>query len=292
MKNQTFGIEIETTGLSRKTVAEIIAKHYGTDAYYIGTGYDTYGAKTTDGREWKCMKDSSIINTGSGVCEIVSPILTYSDMEDLQQIVRDVREAGAKSSPRFKCGIHIHIGAQNHTVQSLKNLVNFMSSYQDIIYKAVKVDPYREDYCKKLSSVLIDKFNERGLDSIAKCETAWYGKGNEAYHKSQHYSNTRYYGLNLHSVFTKGTVEFRLFNGTLHAGEIRAYVVLCLAMSQFALDKKSVRRSKKNNLNDKYAMYNMLWSIGVVGDEFKNCREHLMKHLSGSLKTTERRVNG
>ena len=141
MKNQTFGIEIETTGLSRKTVAEIIATYFGTDAYYIGTCYDTYAAADSQGRVWKCMSDSSIVVTGHGVCEIVSPILTYEDMNDLQEIVRLVRRAGAKSSARFRCGIHIHIGAQNHTIQSLKNLVNYMSSYQDVIYKALQVDP-------------------------------------------------------------------------------------------------------------------------------------------------------
>jgi hypothetical protein len=282
MKNQTFGIEIETTGLSRKTVAEIIATYFGTDAYYIGTCYDTYAAADSQGRVWKCMSDSSIVVTGHGVCEIVSPILTYEDMNDLQEIVRLVRRAGAKSSARFRCGIHIHIGAQNHTIQSLKNLVNYMSSYQDVIYKALQVDPYREGYCKKLEPMLIDKFNERGLNSMEKCETAWYGRGFES-EKHRHYSSSRYHGLNLHSVFSKGTVEFRLFNGTLHAGEIRSYVVFCLAMSQYALDKKSIRRTRKNQFNDKYTMYEMLCRIGIKGDEFKNCRDHLIKHLTGEL---------
>lgn len=289
MLNQTFGIEIETTGCSRKEVAEIIANYFGTNAYYIGRGYDTYGANDNQGRVWKCMNDSSIINTGNGVCEIVSPILTYDDMNDLQEIVRRVRRAGAKSSSRFRCGIHVHIGAQNHTIQSLKNLVNYMSSYQDVIYKALQVDPYRESYCKKLEPMLVDKFNVRGLDSISKCETAWYGAGREN-EKHQHYSHSRYHGLNLHSVFSKGTVEFRLFNGTLHAGEIRSYIVFCLAMSQFALDKKSIRRSRKNQFNDKYTMYEMLCRIGVKGEEFKNCRDHLIKHLAGELTHSGRYI--
>ena len=37
-----------------------------------------------------------------------------------------------------------------------------------------------------------------------------------------HYNSSRYHGSNIHATFTKGTVEFRLFNGTLHAGEIKA----------------------------------------------------------------------
>lgn len=42
------------------------------------------------------------------------------------------------------------------------------------------------------------------------------------------WANSRYHGLNLHSVFSKGTIEFRMFNSTLHAGEVKSYIQLCL----------------------------------------------------------------
>ena len=41
-------------------------------------------------------------------------------------------------------------------------------------------------------------------------------KGNDG--SREHYNWTRYYALNLHSVFYRGTVEWRCFNSTLHAG--------------------------------------------------------------------------
>ena len=53
--------------------------------------------------------------------------------------------------------------------------------------------------------------------------------------------------LNYHATFTKGTVEFRLFQfdaptaerrGGLHAGQLKSYIQLCLALSQMA---KTVR---------------------------------------------------
>lgn len=283
MKNQTFGIEIEMSGITRQRAAELAADYFGTETRYIGTCYDTYGAKDNKGRTWKFMYDSSIIAPStSQKCEMVSPILTYDDMADLQELVRIMRRNGAKSKPSLQCGIHVHIGVGDHTIKTLKNLVNYMSSYQDVIYKALNIDQVRERWCKKLEPMLIDKFNQRGLDSMAKGETAWYGEGRE-YGKNQHYNETRYHGLNLHSVFSKGTIEFRLFNGTLHAGEIRSYVCFCLAMSHFALEKKSIRRNRKNQFNDKYTMYEMLCRIGIKGEEFKVVRDHLTKHLEGSL---------
>lgn len=284
MKNQTFGVEIETSGITREKAANLIAEYFGTTqtVYYRGGTYKTYEAKDNKGRTWKCMYDSSIVAMNDNYkCEVVTPILTYDDMTDLQEVVRILRKNGAKSSPQLQCGIHVHIGLGNHTIKTLKNLVNYMSSYQDVIYKALQNEG-RQRWCQKLELELIDKFNQRGLDTMAKGETAWYGEGRED-GKYQHYNQTRYHGLNLHSVFSKGTIEFRLFNGTLHAGEIRSYVTFCLAMSNFCLEKRSIRRSRKNQFNDKYTMYEMLCRIGIKGEEFKVVRDHLTKHLTGSL---------
>ena len=55
---------------------------------------------------------------------MVTPILTYDDIETLQELVRRLR-AGAKSDPTRGCGVHIHIGAAGHTPQSLRNLANY-----------------------------------------------------------------------------------------------------------------------------------------------------------------------
>lgn len=114
------------------------------------------------------MYDSSIIAISNDYkCEVVSPILTYDDMADLQEIVRILRRNSAKSSPQKQCGIHVHIGVGNHTIKTLKNLVNYMSSYQDVIYKALQNEG-RERWCRKLEPSLIDNFNKRGLDTMEK----------------------------------------------------------------------------------------------------------------------------
>jgi len=295
MKNQTIGIEIEMSNIRRQRAAEIIGEYFGTEntVHHDGGYYDVWSAKDNKGRTWKCMYDSSIrANSQSEKCEMVSPILKYDDdIEDLQEIVRKMRAEGAKSSVVYDCGIHVHIGVGDHTIKTLKNLVNYFSAYQDVIYKALEIDE-REGWCKKLERSLIDRFNERGLDSMSKGESAWYGKGREA-GKYEHYNSSRYHGLNLHAVFSKGTIEFRLFNGTLHAGKIRAYIVFCLAMSNFALNARSIRRSRKNQFNAHYTMYEMLCRIGIKGDEFKNVKDHLCKGVKddGGLGHEARYLN-
>lgn len=90
---------------------------------------------------------------------MVTPILHYEDIETLQEIIRRLRKAGAVTN--FSCGIHVHIGADKHTPKSLRNLVNIFTSKQDIIFKALAVDPQRLGFCKKLESSLSEGLNKK-----------------------------------------------------------------------------------------------------------------------------------
>ena len=290
MLTQTFGVEIEMSGISREHGAKIIAKYFGTTPVHYGGGYDIWYACDQQGRKWKCVYDSSIVAPSKVTkCEFVTPILTYADMNDLQELIRLFAKARAKSDAAHRCGIHIHVGALDHTVRDVKNLVNFMSSYQDIIYKAIQVDPHREAYCEMLSANYIDRFDKK-LADMTDCEKAWYNTESPEYRKCNHYDNSRYHGLNLHSLFSKGTVEFRMFNGTLHAGKVRAYIVMCLGICDYSKTKTRISKTKKRQFNDKYTMYEMLCKIGVKGPDFKNCRDHLTANLQGGLGHEERYI--
>jgi len=83
-------------------------------------------------------------------------------------------------------------------------------------------------------------------------------------------------------VWDKGTVEFRLFNGTLHAGKVKAYVQLCLALSWKALAGRAARHRPTLTTNDKFTFRVWLVGLGLKGKEFKTARKHLTADLSGS----------
>ena len=289
MRTQRFGIEIEMTGITRKKAAEAIAEYFGTESFYLGTYYKTYGAKDRQGRTWKATYDSSIIaqkkSGGRTVqaadeykCEIVSPILTYGDMADLQEIVRRLRHSGAFVNSQ--CGIHIHVDASRYTPQTLRNLVNIIASKEDILYKALRIDPARLRWCKKTNEKLIETINRRKPQTMEALKDIWYAGSTRG--RDEHYNDTRYHGLNLHSTFTKGTVEFRLFNSTTHAGEIKAYIQFCLAVSHQALTQKKASARKTVTDNEKYAFRCWMLRLGLSGDEFKTCRLHFLKHLEGN----------
>ena len=289
MRTQRFGIEIEMTGITRKKAAEVIAEYFGTESFYLGTYYKTYGAKDRQGRTWKATYDSSIIaqkkSRGRTVqaadeykCEVVSPILTYGDMADLQEIVRRLRHSGAFVNSQ--CGIHIHVDASRYTPQTLRNLVNIIASKEDILYKALRIDPARLRWCKKTNERLIEAINRKKPQTMEALKDIWYAGSTRG--RDEHYNDTRYHGLNLHSTFTKGTVEFRLFNSTTHAGEIKAYIQFCLAVSHQALTQKKASARKTVTDNEKYAFRCWMLRLGLSGDEFKTCRLHFLKHLEGN----------
>lgn len=286
MKNQNFGIEIEMTGITRNNAAKVIAKHFNTTASHIGGSYDSYSIRDNTNRQWKIMRDQSIRAVSKNnmnasqlyKIELVSPICKYEDIETIQTLIRALRHAGAKVNE--SCGIHIHIDASPHTPQTLRNIVNIMASKEDMLYKTLKIKVAREHYCKKTDTRFLDDVNRQRPATMSQLEHLWYNGASGRYY---HYNHTRYHGLNLHSVFSKGTIEFRLFNSTLHAGEVKSYIQLCLAISNQALHQKYASRTKCQSDNEKYTFRTWLLRLGLIGEEFKTARHHLLKNLDGNI---------
>ena len=230
---------------------------------------------------------------------MVTPILTYSDMETLQKLIRRLRKAGAKSDATRGCGVHIHIGAKGHTPQTLRNLANIMASHEDLLASAMNLDRNRINrYCRMVDPNFLSQLNRKKPSTMAELADIWYGSQNADYGRSQHYNDSRYHMLNLHATFTKGTVEFRLFqfdapadgrqNG-LHAGQLKSYIQLCLALSQMAKTVRTASSKPQQNENPKYAMRTWLLRLGFIGDEFKTARELFTKRLDGDAAFREGR---
>lgn len=295
LKNQKFGVEIEMTGITRAKAAQIVGEVLGSQpSSPAGNCYYTRQIKDQAARVWKVMRDSSITparndDTNAAIdeykVEFVTPPLNYEDIETLQSIVRKLRENGAKANS--SCGIHIHVDGANHNPTSLKKLINFMIARQDLIYDALEIGSRGSHWCKKLNANLLKEMKACKNLTKEAAEKIWYSPANDEYRDGidhQHYNTTRYHGVNLHSYFSKGTVEFRLFNSTLHAGKIKAYIQFCLAVSAWAItsNDRIVFRSMDGYTDEQKVtiMRNILTHrLGLSGDEFKTCRLHLMTPL-------------
>lgn len=299
MKTQTFGVEIEMNHISRETAAQVAAHYFGTDNWKSTAhihGYSAVSAWDNEGREWKMVDDLSIDGDTSQRCELVTPILYYSDIELLQGLCRELRRAGAISNPDERCGIHIHIGADGHNAKTLRNLVNLMASHENLLAEAIFIDDYRMgEYCKVVNRNFLTLLNKKKPKTMAKLGELWYDSQGETRTRYQHYNRTRYHMINLHSVFTKSTIEFRLFQfdnrtrerrGGIHAGQLKSYIQFCLAISQMAKDIKFASYTPPQEgsaiQNPKFAMRTWLNRLGLIGEEFKTVRMFLTRRLDGS----------
>lgn len=295
MKKQTIGVEVEMNSITRSKAAELAAEFFGTGRFgdtARRNGYCTWSAWDAQGREWKFQRDVSIAGPDSEKCEMVTPILTYADMDTLQELVRRLRRAGAKSDASRGCGVHIHIGANGHSPRSLRNLANIMASHERLLTDALNLDWGRINcYCKMVNPTFLEKLNRQKPATMAELAELWYTANDAEYGRDAHYNRSRYHMLNLHATFTKGTIEFRLFqfdaptaerkNG-LHAGQLKSYIQLCLALSQMAKSLKSASPKPQQTENPKYAMRTWLLRLGFIGDEFATTRELLTRHLAGN----------
>lgn len=303
MKKQTIGVEIEMNNITREKAAKIAAEFFGTNRYQNTArrnGYQTFSAWDGQGREWKFQKDVSIAGPNDEKCELVTPILNYEDMETLQELVRLLRRAGAKSDATRGCGVHIHIGAKGHTPKTLRNLANIMASHESLLAEALQIDKGRMNrYCKMVNPEFLQEINFQKPNTMAELADIWYGSHGANLRRDHHYNDSRYHMLNLHATFTKGTVEFRLFqfdapeNGRqngLHAGQLKSYIQLCLALSQMAKTVRTASPKPQQNENPKYAMRTWLLRLGFIGEEFATARDILTRKLSGDSAFRNGRV--
>ena len=215
LKNQTIGVEVEMNCITRKDAARIAAEFFGThrveDTAYRN-GYCTVSAWDAQGREWKFQKDVSIAGDDAHKCEMVTPILNYSDIETLQELCRRLRKAGAKSDATRGCGIHIHLGQGDHTPQTLRNLANIMASHESLLAEALKLDQHRmARYCRTVDPRFLKELNKKKPQTMDELEDIWYISQGENYGRDHHYNGSRYRMLNYHATFSKHTIEFRLF---------------------------------------------------------------------------------
>lgn len=279
-KELTFGTELEYTNISRERAVKAIHSVVGGTIHYTGGGYDEWTVIAPDGRHWKAISDGSLTDR-AGSAEVVTPILKWDDLDTLQAVVRELRHAGAKTP---ECtSQHVHIGVGDFDARQIANLARIFYKQEELILKAAgTLESRLQHYTRRTERGFIARLEATKPTTREALNRAWFGYANP---QPNHYDGARYRAINLNNVWRMGTVEFRLFNGTNHAGEVKAHIILCLAIA--ALAKTAKCASTKNQRpfcaeSAKYDMRVFLLRLGLIGTEFKNVRMHLLKLLPGS----------
>jgi hypothetical protein len=285
LRSQTFGIEIETGMLSREDTAKAIQTVVGGTIAYLGDIYDSWAVTAPDGRVWKAARDGSIQSPNGDAAEVVSPILTYQDIDTVQAVTRAIKAAGARVTAG--CGIHVHVGVPGITGKELANLTKIVDKQEEYIFQALGVLPQRRDrYTRPVEESLLAGIAREKPKTAVEFKKLWYdlnSTGQAERFMPGHYDVSRYHGLNLHATFTKGTVEFRYFNGSLHPGKIKAYIQFCLALTAYGRNARAPKAGRRvfRRETSKYDFRVFLTTLGLNGNEFKVCRLHMLARLAG-----------
>lgn len=213
-----LGLEIETVQKDRGTVAHAIQSVVGGEVVHIGGTCDAWEIRDSKNRLWMVVSDASLTSVPANLrAEVVSPVLGYDEICEIQEVVRAVRKCGATTD--LCTGIHVHVSHPDITPKALANLAKLIYKQQDIIYPALGVNRQRmERYCKPIDPAFIERITKNPPNSFKQLNIQWYGRYVE---HPQRYSSTRYSILNLNGYFLRSAVELRAYSGCLHAGQRR-----------------------------------------------------------------------
>ena len=241
MKTLRFGIEIEYAGRrDHAAVAQYLSGVVG--GTYAAPERGRYLGETNHqfldpaGRKWKVVPDGSVAGG-----ELVSPVLTLEDLPLVQEMARALKARGYESSAGRNCGIHIHLDKPEEPAH-MRNFVRLMNHYEPVFLAALNIGSTRSYYCRPMVASFVEAVEKlTGKASDSELRAAWRNNVGGRYHTVN--LDPMYGSSGRHS---HNTVEIRAFNGTLHAGKIKSYVLLTLGMMAKARTAKQVSGKRAN----------------------------------------------
>jgi hypothetical protein len=273
----TFGVEMETTGLSKWDLAQAVRRVTG--GVILKSGPPRPGGcdrtvRARDGRTWAVVSDSSISGVLNG--EVVTPILTWEDAGLLRRVADSLRGAGARADR--SCGLHVHVGLGGADGRAMANILKLAARMEPYIARAFGIDPRRLDrYCRPADPALLEAVRKARPETRDEMAELWYAQA-PGQSRTLHYNATRYHGLNLHSAWYRGTVEYRYFNGTVDGGRVLALSAFCMALTAKGLKARGAQ-SGVRAFTPESARYDwrvFLNYLGLTGPRWAEAKAELM----------------
>lgn len=208
----TMGVEIECFGIVKSEVREALQRR---GVLSIETGYDHNDQK----KAYKLGHDGSI--TGLNSCEVVSPIL--KNLKSLKVVCDTINEHGARVNR--SCGLHIHLGADQLTLDQWVRVIKNYARIEPIIdtFMAESRRANNNCYCKSIVEAA-DRLSDIGsfqqIESAFRCD--------------------RYHKVNVMSFRRHKTIEFRQHQGTTDFAKIKMWAEFLMALVNYSIDHEAL----------------------------------------------------
>jgi len=181
--------------------------------------------------------DASLDSSG---VEIQTPPASLNAGEAIVfKVCKALKDAGFEAT--VSCGAHIHLNARDFrdNPEKLSQVLHTYYAIEDLIYSMIPESRWNNSYCKRLSkSYSYNSFTD--MITSKEFEKKWYMSDSEsdiAEYKQQKYNNTRYNGINFHSIFYRGTLELRHHAGTINPLKILNWVAFHQAVIDYAINR-------------------------------------------------------
>lgn len=147
-----------------------------------------------------------------------------------------------------------------HTGNTLRNLVNMISSKQGLIKKALGIekDIVTDEFVEKINSVRLTTLEDFEAEAL-----------NIGLEK----------GGGLGFDFNKKSISFEFLNGLEDEGIKKQFAE---ALNEGAIKLKHTSYKEKKTDNEKFTMRTWLLRLGFIGDKYKEARNQLLRNLSGN----------
>ncbi len=233
----------------------------------------------------------------------MTPILTYGDMETCRSLSGSLYGTPERKERRGKgsCGVHIHIGAKGpHTAEPQKPCQHHGKAMRNLIADALNLDRWRMNrYCRTVDPRFWSRSTGRNLPRWRPLRTS----GTQATAQATAGMPTLQrqplpYAELPCDIHQRERCRSRLFQfdepgdrrrGGLHAGQLKSYIQLCLALSQMAKEVKTAKPEAAAGENPKYAMRTWLLRLSFIGDEFKTARTSSQREACGGRILPQRK---
>lgn len=215
-------------------------------------------------KKWNCsiVYDGSLPSSGFEIN--TAPAGGDIFIKQIKEICGELNNAGAIVNK--KCGLHIHLDARDFNYKDIQSLIKVYNTIEPCLFAMVEEHRRRSHYCMPCA--------EKYMKGIP--HHSWYSTDGKVKHhnvknnvvdsvyganglpeKKSKYNDARYNALNLHSWFYRGTIEYRLLEGTIDPKEIINWGMMWSNILNYALNVKDDTIETKS-VNVKQAYKNLL----------------------------------
>jgi len=175
------------------------------------------------------VPDASI---GSGFEINTSPAAGDAFVKQVKDICQALDTQGGKATNA--CGLHVHIDARDFTENDIAKLMTLYAKLEPALWAIVKRTRRNSRYCQQCGPRYKQALDLQTTPNLThKINQAIYGTMRPGNRSAAKYDTARYAALNLHSWKFRGTVECRLFAGTVMAHRIVNWGVLWAEILDF-----------------------------------------------------------